>query len=116
MFAANPTAQLNLIMANLGKLMKQAARMQQQMEQTQAQLASRTVEVTSGGGAVKVTARCDGTLAAIKIDPQALNPADAQIVEDMVLSAVNQALHQAKDISNAEMDKLTAGLSLPGLM
>lgn len=89
--------------------------MQQQMEQIQAQLAARTVEATSGGGAVKAVAKCDGTLASIKIDPQALNPADPAIVEDMVLSAVNQALSQAKDISNAEMGKATAGFNLPGL-
>ena len=95
--------------------MKQAARMQQQMEQTQAQLAARTVETTSGGGAVKVVAKCDGSLASIKIDPQALTPADAQLVEDMILTAANQALAQAKEISNAEMGKITAGLSLPGL-
>ncbi|MEI7809848.1 MAG: YbaB/EbfC family nucleoid-associated protein [Verrucomicrobiota bacterium] len=101
---------------SLGKLMKQAAKMQQQMEQIQASLATRTVEATSGGGAVKVTAKCDGTLAAIKIDPQALNPADAQLVEDMILTAVNQALTQAKEISNTEMGKATAGFSLPGMM
>ena len=100
---------------SLGKLMKQAAKMQQQMEQIQASLAVRTVEATSGGGAVKVTAKCDGTLAAIKIDPAALNPSDAQVVEDMILIAVNQALNQAKDISNAEMGKATAGFSLPGM-
>jgi nucleoid-associated protein EbfC len=102
-------------MSSIGKLMKQAARMQQQMEQIQAQLAAKTVEATSGGGAVKVTARCDGSLAAIKIDPQALNPSDAQVVEDMILTAVNQALAQAKEISNAEMGKATAGFSMPGL-
>ena len=101
---------------SLGKLMKQAAKMQQQMEQIQASLATRTVEATSGGGAVKVTAKCDGTLATIKIDPQALNPTDAQIVEDMILTAANQALAQAKDIANAEMGKATAGFSLPGMM
>ena len=96
--------------------MKQAQRMQQQMEQIQSDLAKRTVEATSGGGAVKAVAKCDGTLASIKIDPQALNPSDAQLLEDMVLSAVNQALGQAKEISNAEMGKATAGFSLPGLM
>jgi DNA-binding YbaB/EbfC family protein len=101
-------------MSSIGKLMKQAARMQQQMEQVQAQLAERTVEATSGGGAVKVTARCDGTIASIKIDPQALTPADAQLVEDMILTAANQALGQAKEISTAEMGKVTAGLNLPG--
>jgi len=95
--------------------MKQAARMQQQVEQIQSDLAQRTVEATSGGGAVKVVARCDGTIASIKIDPQAVNPADAQLLEDMILSAANQALNQAKAISNAEMGKVTAGFSLPGL-
>ena len=101
-------------MSSIGKLMKQAARMQQQMEQVQAQLAARTVEATSGGGAVKVIAKCDGSLASIKIDPQALNPSDAQLVEDMIVTAANQALGQAKEISNAEMGKVTAGLNLPG--
>ncbi len=96
--------------------MKQAARMQQQMEQTQASLSARTVEATSGGGAVKVTAKCDGSLASIKIDPAALNPADAQLLEDMILTATNQALTQAKDISNAEMGKITQGMNLPGMM
>ncbi len=102
-------------MSSIGKLMKQAARMQQQMEQIQASLAARTVEATTGGGAVKVVAKCDGTIASIKIDPQALNPSDAQLLEDMILSATNQALSQAKDISNAEMGKATQGFSLPGM-
>src|SRR5882672_9738727 len=101
-------------MSSMGKLMKQAQRMQQQMEEIQAALAKRTVDASSGGGAVKVTAKCDGTLAAIKIDPQALNPSDAQLLEDMILTATNQALNQAKEISNAEMGKVTAGMNLPG--
>jgi len=90
--------------------------MQQQMEQIQSELAKRTVEATSGGGAVKVVAKCDGSIASIKIDPQAINPADAQLLEDMILTAANQALSQAKEISNAEMGKATAGFNLPGLM
>ena len=102
-------------MSSIGKLMKQAARMQQQMEQIQQGLANRTVDATSGGGAVKVVAKCDGTLSSIKIDPQALNPSDAQLLEDMILTATNQALGQAKEISNAEMGKVTAGFNLPGL-
>ncbi len=102
-------------MSSIGKLMKQAARMQQQMEQIQSDLAKRTVEATSGGGAVKVVARCDGTIASIKIDPQAIHSADAQLLEDMILTAANQALGQAKEISTAEMGKVTAGFNLPGL-
>ena len=102
-------------MSSIGKLMKQAARMQQQMEQVQTELALRTVEASSGG-AVKVTATCDGKVASIKIDPQALNPQDAQLLEDMICSAVNQALAQAKEVASAEMGRLTGGLNLPGLM
>jgi len=96
--------------------MKQAQRMQQQAEEIQAALANRTVEATTGGGAVKVVAKCDWTIASIKIDPQALNPSDAQLLEDMILTAANQALSQAKEISTAEMSKVTAGFNLPGLM
>lgn len=94
--------------------MKQAARMQQEMERVQTELALRTVEGTSGGGAVRVSARCDGSLASVKIDPQAVNPADVALLEDMVLSAANQALAQAKEISTAEMGKVTQGMGLPG--
>jgi hypothetical protein len=103
-------------MPNLGKIMKQAARMQQQIEQTQAQLASRVVEAGSGGGAVKVTAKCDGSISSIKINPQAVNPAETQLLEDLVLAAVNQALEEAKKIANAEMGKATQGFNLPGMM
>src|SRR5882762_9799453 len=103
-------------MSSVGKLMKQAARIQRQMEEVQAQLAARTVEATSGGGAAKVVPRCDGTIASIKIDPQAVNPADAQLLEDMVVTAAKQALGQAKEISNTEMGKVTSGFSMPGRM
>ena len=83
--------------------MKQAQRIQKQMEDVQANLAAKTVEATSGGGAVKVVAKCDGTISAIKIDPAALNPNDAQILEEMLISAVNNAMGQAKEISNARL-------------
>ena len=103
-------------MSSIGKLMKQAARMQQQMEEIQASLASRTVEATSGGGAVKIVAKCDGTIASIKIDPQAVTPSDVTLLEDMVLTAANHALAQAKEVSNTEMGKVTQGFNLPGMM
>ncbi len=103
-------------MSSIGKLMKQAARIQRQLETKQSELAARTVEATSGGGAVKVLARCDGTLASIKIDPQAANPADVTLLEDLVLTAANNALTQAKEIQNSEMSSVAGGLQLPGLM
>lgn len=103
-------------MSSIGKLMKQASKIQRQMETVQAELAARTVEATSGGGAVKATAKCDGTLASVKIDPQAVNPAEVQLLEDLVVTAVNNALGQAKEIANAEMGKATGGFNIPGLV
>ena len=103
-------------MSSIGKLMKQAARIQRQMEEVQTQLAAKSVEATSGGGVVKAVARCDGTLASIKIDPQAINPADPQMLEDLILTAANNALSQAKELSSAEMGKVTSGLNIPGLI
>lgn len=103
-------------MSSLGKFMKQAARMQQQVAQVQAQLAEQTVEATSGGGAVTAVAKGDGSLASIKINPQAINPADAAMLEDLVLVAVNSALGKARDLAAAEMGKVTGGMGLPGMM
>lgn len=102
-------------MSNLGKLMKQAARMQQQMADVQAQLAQRTVEATSGGGMVKVVAKGDGTLASISINPQAINPGDAAMLEDLVLVAVNSGLEKAREVAAAEMGKVTGGLGGLGM-
>lgn len=103
-------------MSSIGKLMKQAARIQKQLEAKQAELSARTVEATSGGGAVKVVARCDGTLASVTIDPQAANPADVALLEDLVITAANNALTQAKEIQNQEMGSVAGGLQLPGLV
>jgi nucleoid-associated protein EbfC len=102
-------------MSGIGKLMKQAARIQRQMEEVQTQIAARTIEATSGGGVVKVIAKGDGTIASIKIDPQAVNPADTQLLEDLILTATNSAIAQAKEISNTEMGKVTSGFNIPGL-
>jgi len=89
--------------------------MQRQMAEVQEQLANLTVEATSGGGAVKVTARGDGTIATVQIDPQAIRAEDAQLLEDLVLTAVNSAIARAKETANSEMSKVTGGLSMPGL-
>ena len=102
-------------MASLNKLMKQAMRAQQQAEQVQAEMSERTVEATSGGGAVKVVARCDGSVQSIKVDPEALSPDDAEMLEDMLLSAVNSAISQGQEIQKNEMAKITSGMGLPGM-
>lgn len=95
--------------------MKQAARIQKQMEEVQGQLAAKTVDASSGGGAVKVVAKCDGNVASIKIDPEAINPEEMDLLEDMIVSAVNSALEKAREISNDEMGQVTSGLQVPGL-
>jgi DNA-binding YbaB/EbfC family protein len=102
-------------MSSIGKLMKQASRLQQQMERVQQELASKTVEGTAGGGTVTVVARCDQSIASIKIKPEAVNPADVPFLEELVVTAVNNALAQAKEISNKEMGAVTSGFNIPGL-
>ena len=74
--------------------MKQFERAQQGAHRVQAELATRTVEASSGGGAVKAVARCDGSLVSIKIDPAAVNPSDVAMLEDLILTAINQALNR----------------------
>jgi DNA-binding YbaB/EbfC family protein len=96
-------------------LMRQATRMQQQMERVQQELASKTVEGVAGGGAVKVVAKCDQTLLSIKISPDAVNPSDVAFLEDLILTATNQALTNAKETANKEMGAITQGMSMPGL-
>ena len=99
--------------------MKQAAKMQRQMQEAQAQLADQIVEASSGGGAVKVSASCDGVVKSISIDPDAVDTEDISMLEDMVLGAVNQALDKGRETQSAEMGKLTGamggGMGLPGL-
>lgn len=102
-------------MANMMKMMKQAAEMQKNMAKVQEDLATRTVDFSSGGGMVTATARGDGTLAKIKIDPKVVNPADCEMLEDLVFAAVDGALAAAREMAAAEMSKLTAGLNIPGL-
>ena len=96
--------------------MKQATRMQQQMERVQQDLASKTVDGIAGGGIVKVVAKCDQTLVSIKISPDAVNPQDVAFLEELVLTAVNDAMAKAKDPAAKEMGSVTQGFSIPGLM
>lgn len=96
--------------------MKQATRMQQQMERVQQDLANKTVEGIAGGGSVKVVAKCDQTLVSIKISPDAVNPQDVPFLEELVLTAVNDAMAKAKDTAAKEMGSVTQGFSIPGLM
>jgi DNA-binding YbaB/EbfC family protein len=102
-------------MVNMMKLMKQAANLQKDMEKAQSELAEKTVEFTSGGGMVTATAKGDMTIASIKIDPEVVDPEDVEMLEDMVVAAVDGALKAAKEMSAEAMGKLTGGMGLPGM-
>ena len=103
-------------MAGLGKFLKQAQKMQAEMTRVQEELAQREVEASAGGGAVKATARCDGTIVSVKIDPKVVDPKDVEMLEDLILGAVTNDLQTAKKTQDEELGKVTAGMNLPGMM
>ncbi len=98
-----------------GNIMKEAQKLQAQMEQLQAEAAKKTVEATAGGGMVTVVANGKQEVVSIKIDREVINPEDAQMLEDLVLAATNEALRKSKEMVQGEMSKITAGLKIPGL-
>ncbi|MFM8982541.1 MAG: YbaB/EbfC family nucleoid-associated protein [Spartobacteria bacterium] len=100
---------------NIAKMLKEAQRMQERMAEAQSQLSARSVEASSGGGKVVVKATGSGEITSIKIDPQVVDPNDVEMLEDLVLSAVRQAVEDAKKMAGDEMGKLTGGLKIPGL-
>ncbi len=100
---------------DMNKLMQQAQQMQQQMAEAQEQLATETVEASAGGGLVTVRATGNGEILAIKIDPKAIDPDDPELLEDMVLAAVNEALRSAQSLAQSKLGAMTGGLGLPGM-
>jgi DNA-binding YbaB/EbfC family protein len=102
---------------NIMKLMKQAQTMQKDMERVQSDLAGKRVDFSSGGGMVSAVAAGDGSIVEIRIDPKVINPADKDLLEDMVLTAVDGAIKKSREMAAAEMKKVTAGMGLPpGMM
>lgn len=102
-------------MVNMMKLMKQAQAMQNNMQKLQAELAERTYEFSAGGGVVKAVAKGDMTIVSLTVDPKAVDPSDVDMLQDLVISAVNGALKLARDSASEEMGKITGGLGIPGL-
>ncbi len=98
----------------MGDILKQAQKMQEKMQQTQDELASIIVEGSSGGGMVTVTANGKQEIIGIKIDKEVVDPEDVEMLEDLVLAAVNQALGKASETANQEMGKITGGMMPPG--
>jgi len=103
---------------DFNKMMEQVQQMQAQMQQAQEELKNETVQATAGGGMVTVTASGDGEIKEIKIDPKAIDPDDPEMLEDMVLAAVNEALRSANGLIQSKMGTAMGGLhdlGLPGL-
>ena len=103
-------------MQNFGNIMKQAKKMQERMAQLQDDLASKTVDATAGGGMVSVTVNGKFELLSIKIEKEVVNPEDVDMLQDLVVAAVNEGIRKAQEMAASEMGKITGGLQIPGLM
>ena len=98
------------------KQIAQMQQMQRQMEQMQAELEEKEITTTSGGGAVRVTVNGKKEIVSLNLDKDIVDPDDVEMLQDLVIAAVNEAMRQIDEISNTEMSKLTGGLNIPGLM
>ena len=101
---------------NMNNLMKQAQQMQKRMLDIQDELATRTVEATVGGGMVTAVANGQQELVSLTISPEVVDPDDIEMLEDLIVAAINEARHQAQELMTQEMSKLTGGIKIPGLM
>lgn len=99
----------------MGNLVKQAQQMQQKMQKMQEEMAHKTVEASVGGGMVTVVANGRSEVVSVKIDPATIDPDDVEMLEDLVLAGVNEALRKAQEMMASEMSKLTGGMKIPGL-
>ena len=98
---------------NMGNMMKQMQKMQKEMAKMQEELQERTIEVTSGGGAVRVEVSGKKEVISLEIDPLAVDPEDLEMLQDMIIAAVNEGLRKIEEMMMTEMKKLTGGLNLP---
>jgi DNA-binding YbaB/EbfC family protein len=103
-----------ITMAGVGKLLKQAQKMQRQIEELQKALEVRELDISSGGGAVQVKITAAGKFLALKLDPEFLKE-DPKLIEETVLNAVREAAQKAKELNDAEMQRISAGFQMPGM-
>ena len=101
---------------NMNNLMKQAQQMQKRMLDIQEDLATRTVEATVGGGMVTAVVNGQQELMSLTISPEVVDPDDIEMLEDLIVAAINEARHQAQELMAEEMSKLTGGVKIPGMM
>lgn len=100
---------------DMGKLMKQAQKMQEAMQKMQEDLGSQVIEGTSGGGVVTVTMTGGMECTGVKIKPEAVDPEDVETLEDLVLAAIKDAMGKANALANSQMGSITGGMKLPGM-
>lgn len=103
-------------MQNIGEMMKQAKRLQEKMGSLQKELETRTVETSAGGGMVAVVVNGKFELQSLKIDREVVNQDDLEMLQDLIVAAVNEGIRKAQEMAATEMAKLTGGLKIPGLM
>ncbi|HEX7056912.1 MAG TPA: YbaB/EbfC family nucleoid-associated protein [Bacilli bacterium] len=102
-------------MNQMNQMMKQVKKMQEQMLKAQEELGNKTVEGTAGGGAVTVVVNGHKKVQSVAIKPEAVDPDDVEMLQDLVLAAVNDALTKAEELANQDLGKFTGGLNIPGL-
>ena len=103
-------------MKNMGKMMKQAQQLQNKMTKLQEEMADKTVEATAGGGMVKVVANGKQEIVSVHIEKEVVDPDDVEMLQDLIVAAVNDALSRSQAMVSEEMNKLTGGMNIPGLM
>jgi len=103
-------------MKNMGKMMKQAQQLQNKMEKLQEEMATKTIEASAGGGMVKAVANGRQQIVSISVEKEVVDPEDVDMLQDLIVAAVNDALSQSQQMVNEEMNKLTGGMNIPGLM
>jgi nucleoid-associated protein EbfC len=104
------------MMKNMGNMMKQAQQLQSRMVKLQEELSEKTIETSSGGGMIKVVANGKQQIVSIQIEKEVVDPEDVEMLQDLILAAVNDALAKSQEMVSGEMSKLTGGLKIPGLM
>ncbi|SHI58571.1 hypothetical protein SAMN02745751_00657 [Dethiosulfatibacter aminovorans DSM 17477] len=100
---------------NMNNMMKQVQKMQKQMGEMQAELETREVEATAGGGAVKAVVNGKKELVNIEIQPEVVDPDDIEMLQDLIIAAVNEAVKKAEEMMEKEMGKITGGMNIPGM-
>ena len=103
-------------MKGMGKMMKQAQQLQTKMMKMQEELADKTIEASAGGGMVKVVANGRQQVVSLEIEKEVVDPDDVEMLQDLILAAVNDALAKSQEMVSGEMSKLTGGMNIPGLM